>query len=73
MVMNGEAGVGFAVWAPNAKEVSVVGDFNHWDETKHRMYQHRSVGVWELFIPGLAAGTIVQIPHPRRRRLFAAG
>ncbi len=58
MTVDGEAGVGFAVWAPNAQEVSVVGDFNGWDETRHRMYLHRGAGVWELFIPGLGEGTL---------------
>ncbi len=50
-------GVLFAVWAPNAKRVSVVGDFNHWDGRCHPMRVHGS-GVWELFIPGLPASTL---------------
>jgi 1,4-alpha-glucan branching enzyme len=49
-------GVRFAVWAPNAAEVTVIGDFNEWDREAHPM-QHRDGGVWELFIPGLARGT----------------
>ncbi len=51
----GVAGVRFAVWAPNAEVVSVVGDFNEWDERRHPM-RLRSGGVWELFIPGVDAG-----------------
>jgi len=48
-------GVRFAVWAPNAEVVSVVGDFNDWDERRHPM-RLRSGGVWELFLPGVGAG-----------------
>ena len=51
----GVDGVRFAVWAPNAEVVSVVGDFNDWDERRHPM-RSRS-GVWELFVPGVGAGT----------------
>ncbi|MGH2501620.1 MAG: GlgB N-terminal domain-containing protein, partial [Ktedonobacterales bacterium] len=50
-------GVGFAVWAPNARRVSVVGDFNHWDDRTHPM-RMRSNGVWELFIPGVTIGAL---------------
>ena len=50
-------GVGFAVWAPNARRVSVVGDFNHWDDRTHPM-RMRSNGVWELFIPGITVGAL---------------
>ena len=52
----GVAGVGFAVWAPNASRVSLVGDFNSWDGSRHPMRLRRECGVWELFIPGVAAG-----------------
>jgi len=55
--VKGVAGVNFAVWAPNAKSVAVVGDFNEWDGRRHPMQKHNS-GFWELFIPGLAEGTI---------------
>ena len=58
MKLNGQDGVGFAVWAPNAREVSVVGDFNGWDGSQHHMYLHRGAGVWELFVPGLAEGAV---------------
>ena len=46
-------GVVFAVWAPNAKRVSVIGDFNSWDGRRHMMRQLGTSGVWELFVPGL--------------------
>ncbi len=53
----GVAGVRFAVWAPNARRVSVVGDFNTWDGRRHPMRLRHNAGVWELFIPGIGAGT----------------
>lgn len=49
----GKKGVVFRVWAPKAKSVSVVGDFNHWDRTCHYMNKISDGGIWELFIPGL--------------------
>jgi 1,4-alpha-glucan branching enzyme len=52
--INGVKGVHFAVWAPNAYRVSVVGRFNHWDRRVHGMRLLGNSGVWELFIPGLA-------------------
>jgi len=52
----GVDGVKFAVWAPNAKRVSVVGDFNFWDGRVNPMRSMGSSGVWELFIPGLREG-----------------
>jgi 1,4-alpha-glucan branching enzyme len=51
-------GVAFAVWAPNAKGVSVVGDFNGWDGRSHQMRMLGSSGVWELFIPKLSDGVL---------------
>ncbi len=51
----GVTGVRFAVWAPNAEVVAVVGDFNDWDDRRHPM-RHRASGVWEIFIPGLGEG-----------------
>ncbi len=50
-------GVHFAVWAPNAQRVSVVGDFNAWDGRRHQMRKRLGSGVWEIFAPGIAAGT----------------
>ena len=52
----GVAGTRFAVWAPNASRVSVVADFNQWDGRRHPMRLRRECGVWELFLPGVAAG-----------------
>ncbi|PYG02765.1 1,4-alpha-glucan branching enzyme [Thioalkalivibrio sp. ALE21] len=55
---DGIDGVRFAVWAPAAERVSVVGDFNHWDGRCHPMTVHGSSGIWELFIPGLGPETL---------------
>ncbi|MCM8808816.1 MAG: 1,4-alpha-glucan branching protein GlgB [Candidatus Omnitrophica bacterium] len=52
-VINGKEGYNFAVWAPNAVEVRLVGDFNHWDGTKHKMKSLGNSGIWEIFIPGI--------------------
>lgn len=51
--INGEKGVEFVVWAPNAKEIKVVGDFNNWHGDNHKMVPVEETGVWQLFIPGL--------------------
>jgi len=50
-VVNGVRGVNFAVWAPNAESVSVIGQFNGWDRRRHPMRKHLPGGVWELFVP----------------------
>jgi len=50
-------GTSFAVWAPNAQAVRVVGDFNHWVGREHSMRSLGSSGVWELFVPGIGTGT----------------
>jgi 1,4-alpha-glucan branching enzyme len=55
-VIDGVAGASFAVWAPNARRVSVVGDFNHWDGRFHPMRLLGASGVWEVFIPGAGEG-----------------
>jgi 1,4-alpha-glucan branching enzyme len=57
-ILDGVAGVGFAVWAPNARRVSVVGDFNGWDGRRHAMRLLGVSGVWEIFIPGLQMGAL---------------
>jgi 1,4-alpha-glucan branching enzyme len=55
-VIDGLPGTSFAVWAPNAQRVSVVGDFNQWDGRVHPMRLLGASGVWEIFIPGVGAG-----------------
>ena len=57
--VNGETGVNFAVWAPNAKHVSVIGNFNNWDSTAHALTMRwDDSGIWEGFIPGIGKGEI---------------
>jgi 1,4-alpha-glucan branching enzyme len=56
--MLGVSGISFAVWAPNARRVSVVGDFNDWDGRVHPMRRRPEAGLWEIFIPGLGAGAL---------------
>ncbi len=58
VVHEGVAGVRFAVWAPNSRRVSVVGDFNGWNGRRHPMRLRHDAGVWELFLPGLEVGAI---------------
>jgi 1,4-alpha-glucan branching enzyme len=57
-VLDGVAGVNFAVWAPNADAVAVVGDFNGWEGRSHAMHKRIPSGIWELFVPGLGPGTL---------------
>src|SRR5581483_7824269 len=54
--LEGTQGIAFAVWAPNARRVSVVGDFNNWDGRRHAMRKHPGAGLWEIFVPGLRPG-----------------
>jgi len=55
---DGKSGVRFAIWAPNAREVRVVGDFNQWNGEAHCMQRLNDAGIWALFIPGLKAGAL---------------
>nr|MCU0709788.1 1,4-alpha-glucan branching protein GlgB [Pirellula sp.] len=54
--VDGNEGVNFAVWAPNAQSVQIVGDFNHWDGKTHCMQKQIPSGIWELFVPNVGAG-----------------
>ena len=56
--LNGVKGVSFAVWAPNAIRVSVVGDFNNWDGRRHQMRRLAAGGIFEIFIPGVKEGAV---------------
>ena len=76
--LEGVDGVAFTVWAPHARRVSVVGDFNRWDGRAHPMRLLGASGVWELFIPGLGPGNGIaggricgSFPGARRRGLDA--
>jgi 1,4-alpha-glucan branching enzyme len=72
--IEGVAGTAFAVWAPNAHSVSLVGDFNSWDGRLHPMRSLGSTGVWELFVPGVEEGATYKYEirtQDRRLRLKA--
>ncbi|GAN74499.1 glycogen branching enzyme [Acidiphilium multivorum AIU301] len=58
VAIGGVEGVRFAVWAPNARRVSVIGSFNNWDGRRHPMRFRHDAGVWEIFIPELSAGVL---------------
>src|SRR5690349_6704639 len=57
MTVGGEQGTLFAVWAPNAENVSVIGEFNHWNKTAHPLQSRGESGIWEGFVPGVGTGT----------------
>jgi 1,4-alpha-glucan branching enzyme len=56
--MDGVTGTRFSVWAPNARRVSVVGQFNYWDGRRHPMRFRKESGIWELFVPGALNGQL---------------
>jgi 1,4-alpha-glucan branching enzyme len=56
--VDGVRGVNFAVWAPNAYQVSVIGPFNQWDTRVHGMRQHEGSGIWEIFVPEIGPGEL---------------
>jgi 1,4-alpha-glucan branching enzyme len=58
VTVDGVSGTSFAVWAPNARRVSVIGDFNHWDGRVHPMRRHPGSGLWDLFVPAVAIGAL---------------
>ena len=70
--IHGIRGVRFAVWAPDAKRVSVIGDFNRWDGRRHPMRVRGSTGIWELFIPGLGEGDLYKFEIKSRLNDYLA-
>ncbi len=75
VTFEGVAGVAFAVWAPNAFRVAVVGDFNQWDGRRHGMRLHPGCGVWDIFVPAASPGQCYKFEvraepdsHPLERR-----
>ncbi len=69
---DGVWGVAFAVWAPDAERVSVIGEFNQWDSRSHPMRPRGAVGLWELFIPGLTQGTLYKYDIKTRYKGYVA-
>src|SRR5215469_1938337 len=57
-IFAGEAGTSFSVWAPNARKVSVIGNFNEWNHNSHPLEPRGSSGIWEGFVPGVNKGTL---------------
>ncbi|HLI61871.1 MAG TPA: 1,4-alpha-glucan branching protein GlgB [Terriglobales bacterium] len=68
--VNGRRGTYFAVWAPNAERVSVVGDFNDWNPDAHPMIPRESSGVWDAFVPDLGQGTVYKYHIRSRYHLY---
>ena len=68
----GSKGVCFAVWAPNAQRVSVVGNFNQWDGRRHPMRPRGASGLWEIFIPGLKQGELYKFEVKSRYHGYLA-
>src|SRR5450755_1939265 len=67
-----EPGVSFAVWAPNAREVSVMGEFNDWNPQSHPLQARGSSGIWEGFIPGIGKGALYKYKiHPPHNESLA--
>jgi 1,4-alpha-glucan branching enzyme len=72
-VVDDTVGVSFAVWAPNARQVSLVGDFNDWDPDAHHLNAREDgSGIWEVFVPGLLQGTIYKYHIVSRYRDYRA-
>ncbi len=67
---NGTAGTHFAVWAPNARQVSVIGDFNAWRRNQHPLESLGSSGIWEGFIPGVGPGALYKYAIDSRNGNF---
>ncbi|MFY9550797.1 MAG: 1,4-alpha-glucan branching protein GlgB [Thermoanaerobaculia bacterium] len=65
--LDGEAGTSFAVFAPNAKAVSVIGDFNGWDKERHALEPIADSGIWEAFVPGVEKGVVYKYHIASRR------
>ncbi|MEX2303353.1 MAG: 1,4-alpha-glucan branching protein GlgB [Bryobacterales bacterium] len=70
--VNGSVGTHFAVWAPNAERVSVIGDFNGWDPDVHRMSLRPEAGVWETFLPGVSGGALYKYRVYSRYNAYVA-
>ena len=67
---NGQKGAVFSVWAPNARELAVVGSFNEWDSHAHRLEPRGSSGIWEGFVPGVTKGALYKFHIESRRHSY---
>ncbi|MBI2910124.1 MAG: 1,4-alpha-glucan branching protein GlgB [Chloroflexi bacterium] len=72
LVVDGAEGTYFAVWAPDARQVSVVGDFNHWDRTRHPLRSRGQSGIWEGFIEGVGKGSLYKYHIASKHKGFHA-
>jgi 1,4-alpha-glucan branching enzyme len=70
MIVNGQNGTYFAVWAPDARQVSVIGDFNGWDRNSHPLRPKGRSGIWEGFVPGAGSGAIYKYHVASRYRSY---
>jgi 1,4-alpha-glucan branching enzyme len=73
--VGGVEGTYFGVWSPNARQVSVIGDFNGWDKSNHQLHAKGQSGIWEGFIPGIGNGTVYKyyiVSHNRNYRVEKA-
>ncbi|MEW6108766.1 MAG: 1,4-alpha-glucan branching protein GlgB [Nitrospirota bacterium] len=70
--IDGINGVHFAVWAPNAQKVSVIGNFNRWDNRRHPMRVLGSSGIWEIFVPGIGEGEVYKFHIKSRYKNYEA-
>ena len=70
--LDGQRGTYFAVWAPNAERISLVGDFNDWNPDSHPMSPRESSGVWESFVPALGPGTVYKYHIRSRYHMYKA-
>jgi len=68
LTVDGAEGTCFTVWAPNAKQVSVIGEFNGWDKSSHPLYPKGQSGIWEGFIPSVAQGSLYKYYLVSHRR-----
>jgi 1,4-alpha-glucan branching enzyme len=72
LIIDDVAGTYFAVWAPNAESVAIIGDFNEWDATRHPLHPRGSSGIWEGFIGGMSSGTLYKYHVASRFNAFTA-
>jgi 1,4-alpha-glucan branching enzyme len=70
LTFEGVAGTNFAVWAPDAEEVFVMGDFNGWDKTSHPLHPRAQSGIWEGFVPGVTRGAVYKYYIVSRYRSY---